>query len=175
MDAISAFPADRGWDLEGLFDAVSDTPGTCYAREGGFVYDAGEFDAAFFGISPREALAMDPSAAPDAGSLLGGARTRGHRSCARCAAPDAGVFAGHSPGDYGAKLWSASAGLEALAGYWLTGSIGSVVSGRVAYALGLEGPAVSVDTACSSLAGRAALGLPARCAPASARWRWPAG
>ena len=29
-------------------------------REGGFVYDAAEFDPGFFGISPREALAMDP-------------------------------------------------------------------------------------------------------------------
>ena len=35
-------------------------------------------------------------------------------------------------------------------GYWLTGSTGSVTSGRVSYALGLEGPAVSIDTACSS-------------------------
>ncbi len=149
VDAISAFPTDRGWKLEKLFDAVADTPGTCYANEGGFIYDVADFDAAFFGISPREALAMDPSqrlmlevsweALEDAGvdpHSLRGAR--------------AGVFAGHSHGDFGARLWSAFQGLEALAGYWLTGSIGSAVSGRVSYALGLEGPSVSVDTACSS-------------------------
>ncbi len=149
VDAISAFPDDRGWDLEGLYDGGSGAPGTSYAREGGFIHDVADFDAAFFGISPREALAMDPAqrlmlevswealehAGIDPDSL------RGAR---------AGVFAGHTPGDFGARLWSAFEGQENLAGYWLTGTIGSVVSGRVAYALGLEGPAVSVDTACSS-------------------------
>ncbi|MGW2621174.1 type I polyketide synthase, partial [Streptomyces sp. NPDC001500] len=57
-----------------------------------------------------------------------------------------GVFVGAGSHDYATLLGSLESGQD----YALTGAVGSVLSGRIAYALGLEGPALTVDTACSS-------------------------
>ncbi|HEY0937305.1 MAG TPA: beta-ketoacyl synthase N-terminal-like domain-containing protein, partial [Trebonia sp.] len=144
-DAVGSFPADRGWDLSGLLDTAGGRRGASSTSEGGFVTGAGDFDPAFFGISPREAIVMDPQqrllletaweaverAGIDPLSLRGSAT---------------GVFAGAASSGYAGAAMT----VEGAEGHLITGNVTSVISGRISYVLGLEGPAVTLDTACSS-------------------------
>ncbi|WP_370961714.1 type I polyketide synthase [Amycolatopsis sp. cg9] len=146
-DAIGPLPADRGWSalLAGV-DRSTISLGDVDAWRGGFVEGADRFDAGFFRVSPREALAMDPQQrlllevtweALERARIVP-ASLRGSRT---------GVFVGTNGQSYG-KLLAASG--ETVEGHAGTGTTAAVLSGRVAYTFGFEGPSVTVDTACSS-------------------------
>ncbi|MFD9195588.1 SDR family NAD(P)-dependent oxidoreductase [Streptomyces phaeochromogenes] len=141
-DAISSFPTNRGWDLEyWLGDGA-----TARNPQGGFVHGATDFDAAFFGIGPNEALLMDPQQRMLLEACWEALERAGIEPSSLKGSPT-GVFAGVMQADYAPQLQESD---DHSAGMRSSGLSASVVSGRVAYVLGLEGPAVSIDTACSS-------------------------
>ncbi len=147
VDAISETPADR-WDIDAYFDPNPETPGRIYTRYGGYVEGIEQFDAGFFGIAPREAASIDPQhrilletvweALEDAG-----------QPADRLSGSNTGLFFGVATNDH-MRLMIDDRKLPAIDVHMGSGSACSIAAGRVAYALGLQGPTVSIDTACSS-------------------------
>jgi malonyl CoA-acyl carrier protein transacylase len=144
VDTGCEIPPSR-WSIDQYFNADPDAPGKMDTRRGHFIAEPAAFDASFFGISPREATSLDPQhrialevaweALENAGYSPDGA-----------AANHAGVFLALSNSDYGRMVFKDFNEVDA---YSSTGTILSVAAGRISYLLGLEGPSVVVDTACS--------------------------
>jgi malonyl CoA-acyl carrier protein transacylase len=145
VDAIGEVPADR-WDIDAYYDPDPDTPGKMYARYGGFLEQVDQFDPQFFGITPREAASMDPQqrlllevsweALEHSGLAphkLVGSRT--------------GVFVGIGIDDYAKAQIKTSTPIDAYTG---AGNAFCFAAGRLSYVLGLQGPSLAVDTACST-------------------------
>ncbi|MCB9677472.1 MAG: SDR family NAD(P)-dependent oxidoreductase [Alphaproteobacteria bacterium] len=146
-DAVTRVPADR-WDADRWFDPEPATPGKSYVREAAFVDGIDRFDPLFFGMSPREAASLDPQqrlllevsheALERAG--LAGSGLKGS---------SIGVFCGIPESSYLNRFRAAGAPFypDEYAG---TGNEASFAAGRIAFSLGVHGPAVAFNTACSS-------------------------
>lgn len=146
VDAIREVPEER-FDIDEFFDEDPDAPGKTYTRYGGFLDGIDGFDPEFFGISPREAVWIEPQQRLVLETVWEGLERAGH-------APEAlrgsrtGVFVGVAANEYAHLL--SSEPIEKIEPHFITGNALNAISGRVAFALGFEGPAVAVDTACSS-------------------------
>ena len=144
-DLVTEIPPDR-WDADEYYDPEPGVPGRSVSRWGAFMDDIRGFDAEFFGINEREATAMDPQhrllleTSWEAMEHAGLTRERIANSLT-------GVFVGLTHCDY--HLLAADA--HSVEGpYGFLGTNFSMASGRIAYALGVHGPALTVDSACSS-------------------------
>lgn len=145
-DAITSFPTDRAWRLDRLYDPDPNKVGTTYTRGGGFIDHPGLFDAGFFGISPREAALIDPQQRLLL-ELSWEALERARIVPGSLYESNTGVFVGICYDDYLSLVPKPECAED---GYATLGNLYSVASGRIAYTLGLQGPALTIDTACST-------------------------
>src|ERR1700722_18429487 len=144
VDAITEVPSSR-WPLDAFYNSNADEPGKMYARHGGFLADPSTFDADFFSISPKEAMSLDPQhrlALEVAWEALENAACNPQRLDGTAA----GVFLAMSNSDYNRLVFAQT---EEINAYSSIGNIFSAAAGRISYLLGLQGPSLVVDTACS--------------------------
>lgn len=144
-EALGRFPTDRGWAIRDLLDGSRRDGFKPIHDLGGFLDDAAAFDPAFFGISPREAVAMDPQQRV-ALRLAWRALENSGINPDDVAGHDVGCYVGASYLEYGPELTEYSN----HSGHLITGTSLGVISGRIAYTLDLAGPAMTIDTSCSS-------------------------
>ncbi len=145
------------WDnlIEGR-DSVTEVPISRWTspasgapRWGAFLDDVGGFDADYFGISSDEAVVMDPHARiflEVAHEALERAGYAGERRTGR----RVGIFVAIGESHYPELLREAIDHGFAPSAAALTGNLRSLVAARISHHLDLTGPAMVVDTACSS-------------------------
>ncbi|MFL6137851.1 MAG: thioester reductase domain-containing protein [Frankiaceae bacterium] len=119
------------------------------------VPDVDLFAAEFFGYSPAEAELIDPGQRLFLEVCWEALESAGHAPTETGAGPVVGVFASGGPSPYTVALqaarWREGGLAAAVDDLDLTlGGAADFIASRVAYKLGLRGPSVGVQTACSS-------------------------
>ena len=145
VDSVREIPADR-WDIDRFYSQDRE-PGKMYTREGGFLEDIADFDAAFFNISEREACWIDPQHRM---LLENSYRAMEHAGIPLSPLPDnnVGVFMGIMGQDY--AFLPTLDDQDVIDGFQGAGLSHSAGVGRISFLFGFEGPSISVDTASSS-------------------------
>ncbi|SDM58841.1 type I polyketide synthase [Allokutzneria albata] len=117
------------------------------AGEGLLLDDVDGFDAAFFGLTPTEAAAMDPQHRLFL-EVAWEALERAGQAPDRLAGSNTAVYLGLISPDYLHRQFQADP--ARLSPYAFTGNMLSMAPGRLSYLLDLRGPALAVESACSS-------------------------
>ena len=146
-DILRDIPDDR-WDIDAHFDPEITVPGKMYVRQGYYLDDIDQFDPQFFGLSPREAESLDPQQrlvmevswetlehAGIAPSSLKGGKT--------------GIFVGQYWDDYSSQRIYSTDNRE-IDRYAQLSALRGLTAGRICHILDSHGPAIQLDTACSS-------------------------
>lgn len=109
-----------------------------------YLKDSNRFDAAFFGIAPREARYMEPGQRVFLETACGAIEDAGY-SLNEVQGSNIGVFVGkdHNNAEFYKKITKP----DTLS---TTGSWHSILASRISYIFNFRGPALVIDTACSS-------------------------
>ncbi|MCR5663006.1 MAG: SDR family NAD(P)-dependent oxidoreductase [bacterium] len=142
-DAVSEVPASR-WNADDIYCDEPGVPGRANSRWGGFIDDYLGFDAAFFGIPPYAAEKIDPQQRLLLETAFEALDKAG--CCGVRFTENTGVFVGLSEEDFKSTI----GGYDELDAWTAEGSSGAQAAGRISRALGFTGPAMTVNTACSS-------------------------
>jgi acyl transferase domain-containing protein len=142
--ADSEVPSQR-WDVDAYYRADG-APGSMNTRRGHFIDDVDAFDNDFFGIAPVEAGALDPQQRLLLESSWRAIEDAGIDPRSLAGTPT-GVFVGIMSSEWSNLQILDFAGLTAFRG---TGSGYFMTANRISYHLGLTGPSVAIDSACSS-------------------------
>lgn len=145
-EAVAPYREERFPELDQMYANAGRLPTGARTDRGGFLHDIDRFDAQFFEISPRESVYIDPQhrlllevaweALEDAGQVresYSGSPT--------------GVYTGLWTNEYETRLYESGTPRDF---YSVTGCGRASASGRLSFNFGLEGPSVTVDSACSS-------------------------
>ena len=149
MDCSGDFPEERRGDIEAYLRFINPLSDAVKYFRGSYLEQIDEFDYSFFGITPKEAELMDPNqrlflqtvwkAIEDAG--YGGKKLVGSKT---------GVIVsseGAKPLSYQTIIQEVEPESTYLA---YPGNSGPMTASRISYLLDLHGPAMLIDTSCSS-------------------------